>query len=97
VVGSGHIEQDDLPHAALAEQKPPGVFRIACVGDSVTFGFNVDDADTYPQLLAQQLERAHPGRFQVLNFGIPGVVAARTRRSTVSWTNSNSPAPKKRA
>ena len=57
---------------AVAETKLPGVFRIACLGDSSTFGMNVEGADAYPQVLARLLEESHPGRFEVLNFGVPG-------------------------
>jgi hypothetical protein len=31
--------------------RPDGVYRILAVGDSVTFGFNVDQDDTYPHRL----------------------------------------------
>jgi lysophospholipase L1-like esterase len=52
--------------------KRAGVFRIACMGDSSTFGFQVDDGDAYPQVLARLLEESHPGRFEILNLGAPG-------------------------
>lgn len=49
------------------------VLRIVCIGDSVTFGFNVDQPDTYPQQLADLLVRRHPGhRFEVVNAGVSG-------------------------
>ena len=49
------------------------VFRILCVGDSVTFGFSVDQPDTYPQRLLELLERRYPtGHFEVVNTGVPG-------------------------
>jgi lysophospholipase L1-like esterase len=51
-------------------QKAPGVFRIACVGDSWTFGANVDQQDAYPQRLGELLGEAFPGAsFEVLNLG----------------------------
>jgi lysophospholipase L1-like esterase len=53
--------------------KSPGVFRIVCVGDSITFGFNVDQPDTYPLRLQALLEERHPGRrIEVVNTGVPG-------------------------
>lgn len=58
------------PEVPLA--KPAGVFRIACLGDSSTFGYNLGDADAYPRVLERMLNEAHPGRFQVINFGHPG-------------------------
>lgn len=49
------------------------VLRIVCIGDSVTFGYNVDQRDTYPHQLEDVLIRRHPGhRFEVVNAGVPG-------------------------
>jgi hypothetical protein len=48
------------------------VFRILCVGDSVTFGFNVDQHRDYPAVLQQLLVARYPAhRFEVLNSGVP--------------------------
>ena len=49
--------------------KSAGVVRVACVGDSWTFGMPVDQAQTYPSRLAAHLNAA---RYEVLNFGILG-------------------------
>jgi lysophospholipase L1-like esterase len=49
------------------------VYRIVCVGDSVTFGFNVDQADAYPRQLEVLLRARLPGRaIEVVNTGVPG-------------------------
>jgi lysophospholipase L1-like esterase len=49
------------------------VYRILCVGDSVTFGFNVDQEGTYPRQLEALLRARHPGkRIEVINAGVPG-------------------------
>ncbi len=51
----------------------PGVYRVLCVGDSITYGFNVDGDETYPRQLEALLERRYPGRrFEVINAGVPG-------------------------
>lgn len=51
----------------------PSTLRIACVGDSWTFGMNVDQDRTYPSRLGEQLQHAHPDRtIEVLNFGVLG-------------------------
>ncbi len=42
--------------------------RVAIVGDSFTFGFGVEDFETF----SGQLERKANGTLQVLNFGVPG-------------------------
>ncbi len=52
--------------------KPPGHYRIACIGDGITFGEGVDDELDFPFLLHEQLqglEGAPP--IEVLNLGTP--------------------------
>ena len=56
-------------HAA----KTPGTIRVACIGDSWTFGMNVDQDRTYPSRLVAWLHQIHPeSRVEVLNFGVLG-------------------------
>lgn len=53
--------------------KPPGVRRIALMGDSSTFGLWYRYEDTYAKLLADKLNAA-PGRrwkYEVINAGVP--------------------------
>src|SRR5262249_36973543 len=53
--------------------KHPGVYRVLCIGESVTFGFNADQNDTYPRQLARLLDERHPGAAsEVINAGVPG-------------------------
>jgi lysophospholipase L1-like esterase len=55
------------------DPKPPGALRILCVGDSVTFGFNVDQDDSYPERLQAMLRERFPRRaIDVVNAGTPG-------------------------
>ena len=59
--------------AEFAPVKPPSTIRVACVGDSWTFGMNVDQDRTYPSRLAARLGEVSPGtRFEVENFGVLG-------------------------
>lgn len=59
--------------AEFAKVKPPGTFRIVCLGDSWTFGSNVDQNEAYPQQLTALLERNFPrASFEVLNLGVMG-------------------------
>ena len=69
---SVHTNEQGFRSPPFSEAKPAGVFRIVCLGDSSTFGMNVDDADAYPRVLARLLEERSPGRFEVLNLGVPG-------------------------
>ena len=52
---------------------PPGTFRVLCLGDSVTFGYGVDRAATFPALLEDRLAGALPRqRVEVIDAGQPG-------------------------
>lgn len=62
---------------AVRPKKPEGVTRIACLGDSCTYGIGFGQVlrfdDTYPGRLWLILEQQHPEkRFEVLNTGCPG-------------------------
>lgn len=43
---------------------------VVCLGDSVTYGYGVADAESYPACLQAALDRVSPGRFLVLNAGV---------------------------
>jgi len=51
-------------------EKPGGVFRIVCLGDSVTYGFKVDNDECYPALLLKF--QGNPEQMEVINAGVPG-------------------------
>jgi hypothetical protein len=54
-------------------RRPPGVFRIAGIGDSHTFGWGVAQDETFLAVLERRLHEAFPGRrFEVWNLGVPG-------------------------
>jgi len=59
--------------AEIAQKKPPGVYRIAFLGDSTVFGWGVQAGERFSDLLAERLNQRHDGRcYEVLNFAIPG-------------------------
>ena len=67
------------PETPLA--KPPGVYRIAGLGDSQMFGWGVADEEVYLrrlEVLLNQRARAAGDRrrFETLNFAVPGYNAA---------------------
>jgi len=58
-----------------SQGKPPGVFRIAFVGDSITANFELlPRADIYANQLERRLnaDADRGGRFEALNFGVNG-------------------------
>ena len=66
-----HVNALGLRGPELSERKPAGTYRILALGDSVTFGFYVDDPDTYPAQLAGLLGEALPDgrKIEVVNAG----------------------------
>jgi len=51
--------------------KPPGVYRILCLGDDVTFAPQVVEAETFCAKLTEQLRNVSPIKIEVLNAGVP--------------------------
>ncbi len=60
--------------------KPPNTVRILCVGDSFTWGYNVQFDDAYPARLERllQLLETNP-RYEVLNWGVEATGTGRHR------------------
>jgi lysophospholipase L1-like esterase len=55
-----------VPEAATEEGKP----TLLCLGDSITYGYGVDDDKTYPALLQRDLGHASGQQYMVLNGGV---------------------------
>ncbi|MBA3913629.1 MAG: hypothetical protein H0X25_07185 [Acidobacteriales bacterium] len=47
-----------------------GKSTILCLGDSVTYGYGVNDDHSYPAELQKDLQAAYPGKYAVLNGGV---------------------------
>jgi lysophospholipase L1-like esterase len=59
----------------VSRRKKPGTFRIVCIGDSITFGCDVGQDETFPAQLERRLNGSFATaerRFEVLNFGVTG-------------------------
>jgi len=54
----------------VSEEKGAGVTRIAVIGDSIAFGYWVEEKDAFPRQLEAML--GGPRHAEVLNFGVPG-------------------------
>jgi hypothetical protein len=55
------------------QTKPPGTYRIALLGPSLTMGSGVEDSATFDALLEERLNREPPRgntKYEVLNFGV---------------------------
>ncbi|MBI5760336.1 MAG: hypothetical protein HZA46_17610 [Planctomycetales bacterium] len=72
----------------IAVPKPPGVYRIVCLGDEATLAPKVAEADTFCARLQQTLQSRSQIPIEVLNAGVPGdcplLAYLRLRRSLVS-------------
>ncbi|MBX3394738.1 MAG: SGNH/GDSL hydrolase family protein [Phycisphaerae bacterium] len=77
------INQYGLRGPEMSMSRHSGVIRIACLGDSFTFGEGVDDAAVYPRRLESLLNAVNggaptrpadsaPARYEVLNCGVQG-------------------------
>lgn len=63
-----HLNNAGFRGRPFAPVKPDGVYRIAIVGDSFTYGNGVRQEDRYSDLMQAQL----PSHVEVLNFGVAG-------------------------
>lgn len=79
VLGEGLIRTNGMGFRdyEFTMPKPPGVYRIIVVGDSITFGWFQKSENTYPKVLEQMLNQAAPARrYEVFNMGVGGYNAA---------------------
>lgn len=70
--GNNVISRDGWRDKDYPLAKPPGVFRILVIGDSVPFGLMVPRDETFPKQLEKLLNTETPGRFEVLNLSVTG-------------------------
>ena len=74
---SYHINKDGLNQFEdYATEKSEGIYRIITLGDSHTFGQNVNTIDNYPfqlqQMLNERLSCSSIKKFEVINLGVAG-------------------------
>jgi lysophospholipase L1-like esterase len=60
-----------LRNSEFSLQPNANTFRILCLGDSLTFGNGVTLEDTYPKQLEAVLNSDEPGKYEVINGGVP--------------------------
>lgn len=56
----------------VTREPAPGTSRVLVLGDSVAFGFRLEQHETFPVLLEQELEQRDGGSWEVLNSGVEG-------------------------
>jgi lysophospholipase L1-like esterase len=67
------LNEDGFRSTLIAAGKRAAVLRIACIGDSWTFGMNVNQDQTYPARLETLLKQQRPAsEVEVMNFGVLG-------------------------
>lgn len=67
------LNGDGFRSGPITKGKRAGALRIACIGDSWTFGMNVNQDATYPSRLETLLkEQAPRTNLDVMNFGVLG-------------------------
>jgi lysophospholipase L1-like esterase len=70
------INNDGVRHSSPISAKKEGVTRIVCLGDSTTFGVDLQDSSTYPALLQKEFDRQYgSGSYEIINAGVPGYTA----------------------
>jgi lysophospholipase L1-like esterase len=67
------LNSEGFRDVEFRKQKPSSVFRIICLGDSWTFGWNVGQYQAYPQVLKALVGREFSeANFEIFNFGVGG-------------------------
>ncbi len=69
-----HTNSQGLRDTREFAREHPDTFRILAVGDSITFGFGVDQANTFPAELEKRINTSYPQgkKVEVLNAGVSG-------------------------
>jgi lysophospholipase L1-like esterase len=58
--------------ADISTRKADNTVRIFCLGGSSTWGFHLNEGQTWPDRLRDQLGASFPNRVEVINAGVPG-------------------------
>lgn len=69
---NGEINSLGMRGPERAKQKPPGVYRVLVLGDSVAYGIGVRPTETLSAQLEQMLYARGRLQVEVLNAGVPG-------------------------
>jgi lysophospholipase L1-like esterase len=79
-INSGHLRGAEIP------PKAENAIRVVCIGDSVTFGWNLLDNETYPHFLEQRLRQMDASRkWEVINAGVPSYTSFQHLKMCELW------------
>lgn len=68
-----HVNKEGFRGPAYPHRKPDNTIRILGLGDSVMFGWGVEEQETYLALLAERLKARNASHdWQVINTAVPG-------------------------
>jgi len=68
-----HINRLGFRGPEVSREKPRGVFRVLCLGDSITMGAALPEEALYPADLQKILSARYPSKiFEVVNAGVSG-------------------------
>ncbi len=70
---------DGLRSNNASRSRTGDIFRVMTLGCSTTFGWGVDDGQSYPAQLQSMLDESHPGTVEVINAGQPGYTSFQGR------------------
>jgi lysophospholipase L1-like esterase len=70
---------DGLRTATAEREKKEGIYRVMALGCSTTFGWGVDDKDTYPAKLQSLITASDRINVEVINAGQPGYTSFQGR------------------
>lgn len=60
-----------LRGAEIADPKPPGVFRIVCLGDEAILGPELNESELLTRILQDELQQRSRVSIEVINAGVP--------------------------
>jgi lysophospholipase L1-like esterase len=66
------INSDGFRGKDYSLEKPNNTIRILVLGDSVAFGWGVNDNETFPVFLEKMLNKDSQKKYEVLNLAVPG-------------------------
>lgn len=69
--------------------KNENLFRIMVVGDSLTYGYGVDEAQTYSHILEKILSKTY--NIEILNLGVCGMQSSDIKKTVIEFTPKLNP------